>query len=439
MAITTMAHDVSNGRRKLAPVAVAVVLVAVASVALAIGPVRGSTTSGADPDVVELPDARIAIELFERRLAANPVSGIDALVLGQLYLDLGRQTGQDDEFLAGEERLTAAVDLLPESVGAKASLGSAYASRHRFAESAAIGDELLATDPRSTEGLMLVGDAAMAVGEYDRARVAYDTLLSLDRTPRELTRAAHLAEVTGDLGGAVALMGEAIVLAERSTYAGEPLAWLYWRYGELHLHQGITEPAVDNFEGSLQALPEFPLALNGLADIAFRQERMADAEALYERSLDSAPSTDALLGLAYVLRAQDRDAEAQQRIDEAIALVTPASEDERVLYDRDLALVLADLDQGTDEAVERAEFDLAKRPDVFGYDVYAWTLYRAGRYDEARTASDAALATGMQEPDFLYHSSLIWDALGDSGRAEADFAAARAIDPSMAWVSQVGS
>lgn len=422
--------NVQTHRRhsRLGLAAIGVSIVAAVSAALVFGPVRGSTSSAATGDV-ELPDTRAAIDHFEHRLADRPASGADALVLGQLYLDLGREIGGDDAFARAEAHLAAAVEALPESPGAKAALGSAFGSRHRFAESTAIGEQLLADDPDSRDGLVLVGDAAMSVGDYDRAAATYGRLAQLGRNPQSLARAAHLAEVTGDLAGAVDLIDEALELAARTSYAGEPLAWLRWRFAELHLHQGQADPAREWFEASLEALPEFPLALNGLGAIAVGEGRWDDAADLFERSLARTSSVDALLGLAEVRAARGDDDAAEALEAEAIAAVTPPTEADRVRYDRDLAALLADLDVRIDEAVQRAAADVAVRPDVFGRDVYAWALYRAERFDEARVQADAALATGMQEPDFLWHSALIWEALGEPERAEADLAAARAIDP----------
>jgi hypothetical protein len=49
--------------------------------------------------------------------------------------------------------------------------------------------------------------------------------------------------------------------------------------------------------------------------------------------------------------------------------------------------------------------------------VYAWTLYRAGRLDEARHASDEATLLGTPDARLLYHAGAIRLAQGDaSGR-----------------------
>ena len=46
-------------------------------------------------------------------------------------------------------------------------------------------------------------------------------------------------------------------------------------------------------------------------------------------------------------------------------------------------------------------------------DAYAWALYRAGRFADARAASDKARAPGVHEAALLYHAGAIRIAQGE--------------------------
>jgi Flp pilus assembly protein TadD len=65
-----------------------------------------------------------------------------------------------------------------------------------------------------------------------------------------------------------------------------------------------------------------------------------------------------------------------------------------------------------DRAVELTEREVRVRKDIYGYDAYAWALYKAGRLEEARAASQQALRLGTLDPELWYHAGMISAALG---------------------------
>jgi tetratricopeptide (TPR) repeat protein len=79
--------------------------------------------------------------------------------------------------------------------------------------------------------------------------------------------------------------------------------------------------------------------------------------------------------------------------------------------------------------VALAERELRIRRDVYGWDAYGWTLYRLGRYEDARDAADEALRLGTRDARLLYHAGMISLALGDEDRARDELERALAISP----------
>jgi tetratricopeptide (TPR) repeat protein len=134
--------------------------------------------------------------------------------------------------------------------------------------------------------------------------------------------------------------------------------------------------------------------------------------ALLEEVLSFGPDADAavVLGDFYTLAGDRESAEASYRLlDEAAAKAPEA-------YRRDVSLFLSNHDRSAARALELAEADLVTRHDSGAYDTLAWALYRNGRYDEAREASDRALAVGASDAAAHFHAGMISLALGERAR-----------------------
>ena len=81
-------------------------------------------------------------------------------------------------------------------------------------------------------------------------------------------------------------------------------------------------------------------------------------------------------------------AKAQFALVEKIGVLSRA---QGALYDRQRAIYYADHGIKTGEAVKLARAELKVRHDIYAYDTLAWTLFKAGRLDEAALNADKAL------------------------------------------------
>jgi tetratricopeptide (TPR) repeat protein len=82
-----------------------------------------------------------------------------------------------------------------------------------------------------------------------------------------------------------------------------------------------------------------------------------------------------------------------------------------------LALFYATKNLAVDDALRLIEEERAGRGGVYVDDAYAWVLYRAGRIEEARRASERAVRLGTPDARILYHAGAIQIAAGlASGR-----------------------
>jgi len=119
---------------------------------------------------------------------------------------------------------------------------------------------------------------------------------------------------------------------------------------------------------------------------------------------------------------------AQQQYDTVELIATLATTDE-ALVGRQLALFYANQDTQLHSALTAATAELNGRPDVYGYDVLAWVLFKNGRLDEAAAASEQALRLGTPEALFYYHAGMIAAAQGNTEQARQHLSHALELNP----------
>jgi len=84
---------------------------------------------------------------------------------------------------------------------------------------------------------------------------------------------------------------------------------------------------------------------------------------------------------------------------------------------RTYALYLATRGEDTTNALRLAEAELNNRADVFTHDALAWCLAANGRWAEARSQLDRALAEGTQDARLFFHAAQIAAHSGQPGEA----------------------
>jgi tetratricopeptide (TPR) repeat protein len=198
--------------------------------------------------------------------------------------------------------------------------------------------------------------------------------------------------------------------------------------GELYFNRGDLRRAARWYGEAEQALPGYYLAAAGLGKMAAARGDLDEAIAHYEALVARLPQPGfvAMLGDLYALRGDEAAARAQY---DTVALIQQLDAAQRVQHDRAVAVFLANHNTDLDTALAYAESELAARQDIYAYDTLAWVLYRLGRYDEARAASDRALALGTPDAQLHYHAGLIAAAQGDAGRAATHLRRALDLNP----------
>jgi len=368
------------------------------------------------------------IGVFEARLKQHP-DALDFLFLGKLYLQRARATGDVGSYAQAEEALARAHALYPDDPETLAALARLRYATHDFASAARAAATILAADPTDPTATALLGDASLELGDYPTAEERFKELAK--RFPNAGAvdaRLARLAFLRGQNDLARDLADRAASEARAEGAFGIDLAWYAHLRAQLSFDRGDYRGAAAAEAEALAIAPDYYVAEAGLGRADAAQGRIDDAIALYQRAVDAVPQPEylAALGDLYALRGEtSRAAKAYETVQLAAALGTPNQR----LYDRQFALFYLDHDRDLGRALLIAEASLAQRPDLYGYDIYAWALYKVGRYADAAAASDRALALGTHDARFHYHAGLIALARGEMQRAKAELGRALATNP----------
>lgn len=368
------------------------------------------------------------VTFYEEQARRQP-STLDLTFLGQLYLQRGRLTGDVATYGQAQEALELALDISPHDEEALALLAQTRFTNHDFTGALDLAEDRLSSDRGDLSALAVAGDARLELGDHEDAADAYAELARVlpDAAP-VLVRLARLAWLRGDVPGAVSLSASADASASTAGLGGVDLAWYRSYRGQLELETGRYSEAIDLYRSAVRMAPRYHLSRAGLGRALAAAGRTAGSIRQYRVAVDLLPDPGylAALGDLYVL--VGRPADAREQFDTVRAIATLARVN-RQIYNRQLAVFLADHGPEPQRAVGLAEAELRVRKDVYGWDAYAWALHAAGRYAEARVAADEALRLGTPDARLLYHAGMIAAALGDRARARSELRAALDISP----------
>ena len=369
----------------------------------------------------------------------------------------------DDEIAAAETRLAEHPDSADANVALAAaymrkagvSFDPSYDARARAAVDRALASEPLHYEALRTHAWVLLGqhdfrgalaaaerareraaddwwnygtltDALVELGEYERAAETAQRMVELRPGLPSYTRVAFVRSLFGDRRGAIEALGLAV--AAGSPRDPESIAWALVHLGHEHFASGDLAAAAAAHVRALAVVPNYQLALAGLARVRAAQGRLADAAELYGRAVAQVPAPDVVAALGDVLAARgDADgAERQYVLIDDMARVAAANGG---TDGRQLALFYADHDRQLPEALRLARHEAAGRRDIHTDDALAWALYKNGRNADAKQASARALRLGTPDAALHYHAGMIAAALGRRAVAARHLHRALALNP----------
>jgi tetratricopeptide (TPR) repeat protein len=354
----------------------------------------------------------------------EPQTPDQLLAQGAQELQTARETLDPTAYARAEQSFRAVLAADSRNVAALVGLGSVLLSRHEFRQALSVGREALSLSPFTSSAYGVVGDALVELGRYDEAVVIVQRMVDLRPDLASYSRVSYIRELHGDLDGAVAAMRLAVGAAGPAT---ENTEYVRVQLGNLEFARGHLEAAEQAYRQSLLRLPEYHLALAGLARVTAARGDLPSAIALFERATAKLPLPESIVGLGETLEAAGRSSEAadEYALAEAMQRLNAAN---GVQVDLELAAFFADHgDSGT--AVRLARAAWVERPTVLAADVLAWSLYRDHQVERAGRWLRQSLRLGTDSSRLLYHAGMIEAALGATADARRHLSRALMLNP----------
>lgn len=317
------------------------------------------------------------IKFLESRVEAFPEDSETYRRLASALVIRAEETGDAADYDRAIKEIDKADKIDPDSLRLLQARAIILFSRHHFQETKTIAEQGLQRDPDNADLLGLAGDGALESGDLDTAEKHYRHLVETSpKLPEAWVRLARLEEVRGNLEEAARLMTKSIDAGYPKPLRRTDIAWTRSILGEIEAKRGNLDEARRQYDWALNKVPDYPLALEFLADLEQWHGKPAEAEKIYRKLLSQKAHPKWQMSLATLLEKRGAKDEAAQLRAEARKFYeqTVASGNEGYL--RPLATLELD-EHNYQRAAELAARDMALRPTTESRAIYANILKAA--------------------------------------------------------------
>jgi tetratricopeptide (TPR) repeat protein len=280
-----------------------------------------------------------------------------------------------------------------------------FLGRREFSQALKLAREINKKGPDDIAVWGLLVDANGALGNYPEAERDAQWILDLrSGSALGFEKAAGLRELFGDNDGAVEFYGEALRRTAQSDL--DQRAWLLTQKARLTLASGNAKAAAEILTEAFSLFPGSQLATLVMADVHASNGEYAEVANLVETCYRAVPSSANLYRWAEALEQAGQKEKAAVQF---AAFETKARGEIAKPCNANLQLISYYADRKNDppEALRIATLESAKRPDSATLAAFAWALYQNGKFAEAKTQMDKALAVGVREADYFCHAERI--------------------------------
>lgn len=367
------------------------------------------------------------IEFYQERVRRDPYSNLDLASLAGLMLQRGRETGNPEDFRRAEEAARRSLALgTAHNAGTYRILAASLLDQHRFVDALEAARGLVEADPEDPSYRALLGEVQLEIGDYEAARVTFESLESARMHLAVAPALARWHEITGDSRTARSLLYAARDQAlARLDLPRATTAWFHFRVGDFELQHGRLKEAEAAFRAGLAVRPDDYRILAGMA-------RLEAARRNWERAIEYGdqaiaqvldPATLGLMSDAYAALGDTANA------DEHAQVMEISIQNEQEAFHRAWSLYLLDHGRRVPEVSAQAAEEIRTRRDVYGHDLLAWALFKQGRPADARAAMTQALRIGTQDAMLFFHAGMIERALGNDEAARRHLRRALDVNP----------
>ena len=365
------------------------------------------------------------VSRLQTRLREHPDDWEAYSQLGMAYLQKSRETGDPTYYQKAEVALKEALSRQPEDYAAISGMGALALARHQFSAALDWAERARQINPARPYAYGVIADAQIELGRYEEAIQTLQTMADIRPDMSSYSRISYVRELYGDLDGATEMMQMAV---DSGVPNSESTAWARTQLGHLYFNRGRLEQAETEYLRTLEGFPGYVYALAGLGRVRAAQGRIEEAISMIAEASEATPLPEFIILLGDVYQ-DSGEAEAAREQHELLGVIRKLYQANGVDMDLEIALFNADHHIDLEMTLLQARQAYERRPGVYAADVLAWTFYKTGHYEEARTFSDRALRLGSKDPLKLFHAGMISCRLGDYDRARRDLEVALAINP----------
>lgn len=313
-------------------------------------------------------------------------------------------------------------------------------SEHRFEEARVLGEEAIQLDPHRAFNYGVLVDANVELGEYGKAVVMSDKMVSLRPDLRSYSRVSYLREIHGDTPGAI----QAMELAVKAGYPGtEETSWCRVQLGGIHERNGELDKANEQYMQALAERGDYPFALAAVGRVAGKQGDHAKAESFLKQAITRMPDAHFHADLARIYAMQNKQNEFAQALKTTEEILIGLSGDPEHVkgsadhthgHSHEVGLEMArfelEFHKDLPVALANATHEFEHRENNIDVNAALAAIHYAnGSLGEARTHLDMAKKTGSTSAELLLTEGLIRHAQGEKAEGKKLVKAAFAKDP----------
>ncbi len=350
----------------------------------------------------------------QKIIEKNPTLPAGYNTLALAYIRLARETGDFSLNSKAETFVNHALEIEPANYDAQKIKASLLLTFHKFQEALDFGTQLQKDHPQDAVIYGVLTDANVELGKYQEAADAVQQMVNLRPNMESYARASYVRYFYGDSDGAIDAMRTAAKIADPQDK--EAQAWCLVHLGDELFKVGHYEESEKAYDQSLSAFPNYHFGLAAKGKIRAAAGDFENAVKFYLQAQERIPLTLTNIALGDIYTKLGKPEEAQKQYDLAEFIERKFGN----IDQRTLALMWADHNTKLDEALQIAAAEHDKRKDIYTADIYAWTLYKKGQFEEAKKIIPEAMRMKTKDARIFYHAGMIEKALGNK-KAAADY------------------